>query len=190
MNIAVTGLFLSGKSTFSKILSKKLEYEYFDSDEYVHNLYKQEKIIKKIVDNFGNSIYKENKFQKKILSDLVFSSLENLRKLESIIIPEVKKEIIRLVKDTSRDLIFEVPLLYENALDSLMDFSILVMCSEVESLKRAHKRGYSKKDFFERIKYFMNDQQKLGKNPIIVKNEGSINNLNEQADQIITYITN
>ncbi len=85
-------------------------------------------------------------------------------------------------------MIFEVPLLYENALDSLMDFSILVMCNEAEALKRAHERGYTEKDFFERIKYFMSDQQKLGKKPIVVKNEGNIDNLKEQADQIITYI--
>lgn len=190
MNIGVTGKFLSGKSSFAKMLADETCFELFDSDAFVHLLYKKAKIKKIIVDNFGRSVYKGAELQKKVLSDLVFNSVENLLKLESIIHPYVEKEIRKKAGNPLKNTIFEIPLLYEKKLQHLMDLCILVMCNQEICIKRANKRGYSKKDYLERMHFQLDESHKLVMNPVIVINEGGLDDLKRQALRTASIIKN
>lgn len=181
MNIGVTGNFLSGKSSFAKMLSEETGFELFDSDAFVRSLYTKLKIKKIIVDNFGQSVYKGKELQKKVLSDLVFNSADNLLKLESIIHPYVEKEIRKKAGNPSKNTVFEIPLLYEKKLQELMDLCILVVCRPEICIKRAEKRGYSEKNYLERVSCQLDESHKRAMNPLVVTNEGGLNDLKQQV---------
>lgn len=183
MNIGITGRFLSGKSTFAGLITDYLGYSLFSCDEYIRSLYKKDEIKKIIVDSFGNEIYKGSVFQSKVLSERVFQSGEELKKLESIIHPRVEAEINR-IKQNQGNTVFEIPLLYETNLQSLMDICILVMCPSNIAIQRAAERGYGKSDFEIRNKYFMQDEIKIRNKPWIVNNDGTLDNLKLEVVKI------
>lgn len=190
MNIGVTGNFLSGKSSLSKILASYLGYFYFDSDKYISDLYKNNEIRKKIIDNFGDNIYIKDNIQKSVLSEIVFNSGKLLRKLESIVHPLVEAEVQRLIKDSLKGNVFEIPLLYEKNFHKYMDLSILVLSDKNECINRAEKRGFTKDDYLKRTVFFMSKKEKLKFNPLIVENNGDFQSLDKKTKIISEMIKN
>lgn len=74
MIIYVTGKSGSGKSTFSKLLAKELNYKYIDVDAIGHRVYEYPEIMEEAHQLFGNAIYDEfGKFDRKKLGQIVFS---------------------------------------------------------------------------------------------------------------------
>ena len=76
MNIVlVTGKSGSGKSTFAKMLSKKMNCEYIDVDSIGHELYEDDKVIERLVDLFGKKIFDtDGKFDRKKLGEVIFAN--------------------------------------------------------------------------------------------------------------------
>jgi len=182
MNIGVTGCFLSGKTTLSRLLAEKLGFRLFSCDDFVQKLYRKKAVRKKVLDIFGKGCYKGHVLQKELLSQLVFQSPKLLRKLESIIHPLVEAEIIRQSQTTnhSQCTVFEIPLLYEKGLNRLMDVCILVWSDKKNCLWRAKLRGFTKKDYEMRTQFQWNASRKkrlrLCKrwNPWIIANQGDL----------------
>ncbi len=92
--IGITGSIASGKTTASKILSLK-RGPLFSADAVVKELYKkrffQNLVSKKI--NISSTVNIKKNLKKKILNDK-----SNISKLEKIIHPIVRKEMVRFIK--------------------------------------------------------------------------------------------
>lgn len=116
--ISVIGGISSGKTLICKFL-RKWGFYIFNADAEVHNLLKQDgAAFKKIIQLFPDS-YVDGKIDKKLLSDVVFFDPSALHKLESVIHPEVqaKRQLLinQTLKNNSRSIVCEVPLLLESA---------------------------------------------------------------------------
>ena len=87
--IGITGSLASGKTTASKILSKKAG-PLFSADNVVKKIYQKLKVQKKIIKilNIKRKTNFKNEVKKKI-----FESKNNLKKLEKIIHPIVRREM-------------------------------------------------------------------------------------------------
>ena len=73
--IYVTGLSGSGKSTFAKMLADKLNYNYVSGDEIAHKLYKNQIVLDKVKELFGNEVFDENgTFNRKKLGKIFFEN--------------------------------------------------------------------------------------------------------------------
>ena len=112
--IGITGSIASGKTTASQIISRR-RGALFSADKVVRNLYKKnsfKKIISKKL-GFDFNLRFKNELKKKILE-----KNENIKKLEKLIHPIVRKEMFIFLKKNKhkRILFFEVPLLIENKL--------------------------------------------------------------------------
>ena len=141
--IGITGSIASGKTTVAHLMSNK-KYPLFSADEIVSNLYKKKNFIKILVKKFKLSHNKKIKDQIK----LILSKNEtNLYKLESIIHPFVKKEMIIFLKRKSKLLFLEIPLLIESKLNKYFDKLIFVEANKKLRLKRHLKRKGDKKTF-------------------------------------------
>ena len=87
IKVGITGSLASGKTTASKILSFK-RGPLFSADKAVKDLYKNKIFKLQISKKFG---IQNNNQLKKTLKKLIFKNITNLKKLEKIVHPLVRK---------------------------------------------------------------------------------------------------
>ena len=137
--IAVTGGIGSGKSTVLKILSD-FGYPVFSCDEVYKEVILDPVYIKKIYKNFPNCV-ENNIIDKKKLAKEVFSNSEKRARLNSIAHPMIIELLLSKMKATPNDIAFaEVPLLFEENLESLFDGVIVVLRKESDRIESICKR--------------------------------------------------
>ena len=153
IKIGITGSIASGKTTVSKIISKK-RGPLFVADEIVKKIYKKRKFInsvKKSLKILQRSNIKEN-IKKMILMDR-----KNLKKLERILHPSVREEMHYFLKknQNKRYVFLEIPLLIESKLTKYFDLILFV-----KSKRELRKKRYLKKTGNLAMFNFLNKQQK------------------------------
>ena len=89
IKIGITGSVSSGKSTFSKYLSKN-KHQIFSADKAVKDLYKNKKFTKKLSVYFN---LKNDRNIKGNIKKIIKSDSGKIRLLESLIHPEVRKKM-------------------------------------------------------------------------------------------------
>jgi|TARA_B110000967_G_C18808483_1_gene522312 dephospho-CoA kinase len=182
MKIGVTGSLASGKSTVTKILAKK-KYPIFNADLEVKNLYTNKTFIKKLGKKLRISSKKS--FKKTIL-DMVANKKINLKDLEKIIHPIVRKKMrsFAIKNQKKKHILFEIPLLVESRLERFFDLIILVGASKKTRLKRyIHKKGNKKMFLFLNKRQIKNSKKIKYANYVIVNNK-SLNHLKSQLSRI------
>jgi dephospho-CoA kinase len=93
MLVCVTGEVGSGKTEVIKII-KRHNYHTFVMDDYVHQIYKKNKIGYQLIKkHFGSQYVNSEKVNRKKLGKFVFSNLDNLKKLNRIMIPIIQAKI-------------------------------------------------------------------------------------------------
>ena len=160
IKIGITGSLSSGKTTVSKMISRK-KYPLFSADQSVLNLYRNINFKKKIKKTFN---LKNSKNLKKKIKNLIKEDKKKLRKLELIIHPLVRKEMKDVMRKKNVKIsIFEIPLLIESKLKKYFDIVIFVAAKKNIRLKRYLKKGGNKKIFtiLEKRQYNQNKKIKL-----------------------------
>ena len=141
--IGITGSIASGKSTVAELIAEK-KYPLFNADKVVLNLYKNNKFITLLSKKFRLSSKKKIKNQIRLI---IKKNKKNLKILERIIHPLVRKEMNNFLKIKKKFLILEIPLLIENKLSRYFDKVIFVDAKKKIRLKRYLKRNNDKKTF-------------------------------------------
>ncbi len=133
--IAVTGGLASGKSTVCRIL-KSCGACVVDSDKIVHQLLSSDTALtQQVIDLLGTEIVVGNQIDRKQIAKIVFSNPQKLKKLEALLHPAVKREIVKqyeAVKNNAAYKLFvaEVPLLYEAKMEDFFDTVIAVIADK------------------------------------------------------------
>ena len=154
--IGITGSIGMGKTTVSNML-RILKIPVFDSDKKVKEiLEKNSYIIDKISKIWPEAIslnQKQKKVNKKILSNKIFESKKERKKLERIIHPIVKEERKSFLKKFEKYFIvgLDIPLLYETGMDKGCDYIFLVHTSKKIQKKRVLMRQNMTDEKFELI---------------------------------------
>ena len=162
--IAITGNIGSGKTTISNILLKA-GYKVFQCDKEISNLYLDKDIKNKIKGTFENKVknlfFKNGRINKIALSDYVFSSSMQLRRLEKIIYYylEITKKDFLAKNKKKKLLFFDVPLLFEKKLEDEYDFIIYLVLNEENQKKRVLKRKNMNE---EKLKKILKNQKGFG----------------------------
>ena len=129
--IGITGSIGMGKTTVSNML-RALKIPVFDSDRAVKEiLEKNYDIIEKISKIWPETVstnQKQKKINKNVLSNKIFKSKNERKKLERIIHPLVKKKRTSFLKKSEKSFIvgLDIPLLYETGMDKECDYIFLV----------------------------------------------------------------
>jgi dephospho-CoA kinase len=154
--IAITGNIGSGKTTISNILLKA-GYKVFQCDKEISNLYLVKNLKNEIKNTFENKVknlfFKNGRINKIALSDYVFSSSMQLRRLEKIIYYylEISKKDF-LEKNKKKNLLFfDIPLLFEKKLEDEYDFIIYLFLNKENQKKRVLKRKNMSEDKLKKI---------------------------------------
>lgn len=137
MKIIITGNIGCGKSTVTQFAHQILpNYEVFDIDESVRNLYRDADIKLELIQAFGTSSKTE-------ISDIVFFDDEAKNTLYKIMNPP----LVRLLEQyqTKPNVIFDIPLYFECFSSMFCDsrdvYVICVTCTEEQQLERIKSRG-------------------------------------------------
>ena len=114
IKIGITGSISSGKTTASKILSRK-RGPLFSADKEVKKLYRNKNIQRLLVKKFN---IKRRSNVKVLLRKIILKNKASIKKLEKIIHPLVRKEMRNFSKNNKKEktLFYEIPLLVENKL--------------------------------------------------------------------------
>ena len=139
IKIGITGSLASGKTTASKILSSG-RGPLFSADKTVKELYKNKHFKFLVSRRFKIKI---NNQLKKSLKMMILKNRDNLKKLEKIIHPLVRKKMKNFtLKNKNKKLLFyEIPLLIESKL--MKHFNVIVFVKAKKELRL--KRFLSKK---------------------------------------------
>ena len=171
--IGITGSIACGKSLVSNYLQEK-GYTIIDADKIGHMALENDEVKKQLVNKFGKSILKDNEVNRVTLGKLVFENNENLKELNNIIHPQIRKNISEQIQvHKNEKLVFvDVPLLFEAKFDDLVE-------------RLMNRNSLSKEEALQRIKSQIpvREKEKLG--DYVVDNSFTQENTYNQVDRIL-----
>ena len=124
IKVGITGSLASGKTTASKIISFR-RGPLFSADKAVKELYKNKHFKFLISTRFK---IKNNSKLKKSLKKLILKNKVNIKKLEKIIHPQVRKKMKNFTAQNKHEklLFYEIPLLIESKLMKYFNVIVLI----------------------------------------------------------------
>ena len=184
IKIGITGSLASGKTTASKILSSK-RGPLFSADKAVKELYKNKHFRSLVSKRFK---VKNNRKLKKSLKKLILKNKNNIKKLERIIHPLVRKKMKNFTsKNKNKKLLFyEIPLLIESKLMKNFNLVVFIKAKKQLRLKRFLSKSGDKKLFNLLNNKQMNDQDKVKFCDHVVVNDKNLNILKKNLLVIIS----
>ncbi len=195
MVIGVTGGIGSGKSLFSRKLSKLGVY-IINADKIARELIDKNKMLQmKIVDKFGSEVFdKEGNLQRRKLGQLVFANSQLLKQLNVIIhkslLNEINKRIDSILSKNSQSVIaVDMAIIFEIGSESMFDYIVTIDAPLNLRIKWLQKnRGWTKKEIMDRINSQMDVEKKIEKSDFIIKNYGSIKDMTSKASKFLRLI--
>ena len=183
IKIGITGSISSGKTTASQILSYK-RGSLFSADAVVNKLYKKIYFKKLLKRKFN--IKQRN--LKETLKKIMLQDSKQVKKLEKLIHPLVRKEMKKFSINNQRKKIvfYEIPLLIESNLIKYFDIIIFIKAKKKIRLNRFLDKGGEKKMFNLLNKRQFSDIKKAKFSDHIVVNEKNLNILKKNLSVIIS----
>ena len=187
MNIGITGSIACGKSTVSNYLKEK-GYTIIDADKLGHIALTSDEVKEKLKKSFGYIILENNEISREKLGKLVFGNDENLKILNSIVHPYIRKIILQLQENhrDERFVFLDIALLFEAGFEDLVEKIIVVHVDEKIQVARLMSRNaLSKEQAMFRIESQMSSKDKSILGNYVIDNGGTKEETYKQIDLII-----
>ncbi|MDH6604142.1 dephospho-CoA kinase [Bacilli bacterium PM5-9] len=184
--VGITGNIACGKSSVVSYLTK-LGYQIIDTDVITQNIYDNSSFFKtKLEELFGYSVIENGAINKKEVSRIVFNDKNMLNKLNELIHPLIKEEVIHQLASCNGLVFLDVPLLFEANFDDLVDYIVVVKLDKDKQLERLIKRNnLSKSEALLRINAQMKQELKIEKADYVLDNNFSLQELYQQVDNLL-----
>ncbi|TLD81425.1 dephospho-CoA kinase [Helicobacter sp. MIT 11-5569] len=181
--IALSGGIGSGKSTVASLL-KLYGYQVICADSIAHKILDEN--TDAVIAVFGERILDTNvKINRKKLGEIVFNDTTLRKKLEDILHPKIKQEILRLAKQEEEKGIpyfVDIPLFFEKN-NYPIAHSLLIATTQELQISRLQKRnGFSKEEALQRINAQMPLEQKRAKASYVIDNCESLESLQQKLE--------
>ncbi|KPU82050.1 dephospho-CoA kinase [Psychromonas sp. PRT-SC03] len=139
--IGLTGGIGSGKSTLSKLFLAHY-VEIIDADAVARLVVKKDQpVLTEIAAYFGPEILINGQLNRSLLRQIIFADKQKKTYLNHLLHPLIHTEILRQLHHAQSDyVILEAPLLFENNLDALCDYCVVVDADKKTQLQRVCSR--------------------------------------------------
>lgn len=192
--VGLTGGIATGKSTVLARLAKKHRYVVVDADLIAKEVVLPGRVAyHNIVDTFKdvpNLVNPDKSLNRAVLGQAVFGNKENLRKLNLIVHPAVRREIFRQVAVAyikfNKLVILDVPLLFEAGLDKMCGLTVTVSSSPEKQLERLLLRNpeLSTEDAQKRINSQMGLEERNYRADLVIDNSEDLESFHHAIDCI------
>lgn len=184
MVVGLTGGIGSGKSLVSQYFSE-LGVPIIDADVIVHQLMQPGRVeFDALVQCFGQEILDASgNIDRRAMRKRVFQDLAQLKKLEAIIHPAVRKEISQQIQKLSADYcIVSIPLLLEKDYKNSVDRVLVIDVAESVQIERVKQRDGSTEDQVRNImKKQISRNERLAAADDVINNENSAQELQKKV---------
>ena len=184
MIIGITGGIGSGKSVIAKQLRQK-GYAVYDTDSEAKRLIVEDATVREqMTALFGEEVYQDGVYQTSFVAQQVFADKSLLAKLNAIVHPAVKADIISKFRSLGviseplnsdpRDIFFiECAILYQAGIDQLCDKVVAVTAPEDIRLERVITRDHSDIDKVRARMRAQEAEKDLQRADIVINNDGT-----------------
>ena len=177
--IGLTGGIASGKTTIMNFLKKK-KFAVHDSDSVVKKIYSkpEPKFLSYLKKTNLKNFIKGNKIDKKTIREEIFTNTEKRKLLEKYLHAKVKKSrdiFLKKNRQKKTQIVFlDIPLLFENKLEKICNYTILFYASlKIRKQRAIRRRGMQKRILVKIIKSQLSDKIKKKKADYIINTSAS-----------------
>ncbi|MCM3062168.1 dephospho-CoA kinase [Bacillus altitudinis] len=189
--IGLTGGIASGKSTVSQMIKEK-GIRVVDADIIAKEaVSKGSAALHQIVQTFGEEVLLPNgELNRQQLGAIIFSDEEKRKKLNAIVHPEVRKEMLKQrdegVSNNETFVVLDIPLLFESKLEGLVDRIIVVYTTPELQLSRLMNRNdLSEEEALNRIHSQQPLEEKCQKADRVIENTKDLAFIRKQLENIL-----
>lgn len=190
MIVGVLGGIGAGKSTVVRMLVD-LGAEAVDADQVAHQVLETSRVREALKQRLGSGVFQaDGRVDRKEVARRVFSRPDELRELEGLIHPEVRRIIeesvegFRKSRGKSDVLVLDVPLLAESPLKRHCDSILYIEAGPEVRRQRVENRGWTSGELERREKFQKSSEEKRSVADCVVDNSGT---LEETRRQVTAY---
>ncbi|TYO94502.1 dephospho-CoA kinase [Desulfallas thermosapovorans] len=189
--VGLTGNIGSGKSSVARFL-KEMGARVIDTDQVARDVVAPgTPALNQIIKHFGTGILNaDGTLDRPKMARIVFNDPEALKRLNSIVHPAIRAEILKDIADykTKRDaplLVIEAPLLIETGMNNIVDQVWLVTVDAKTQIQRVMKRdNATAEQVTRRLAAQMPQEDKLPYAHRVIDNSGTPGETLQQLQQI------
>ncbi|KAF5440788.1 dephospho-CoA kinase [Pediococcus sp. EKM202D] len=186
--VGLTGGIAMGKTTISQFLKSKA-IPVVDADQIAHEILTVDEVKVKLMDTFGESILDKNQnIDRRKLGPIVFNDQRQLEKLNIIVQPYIRTEIVRQLDtfSASKVVVLDAPVLFEQGYEKMVDYLMVIKTSAQIQVERLMQRdSLNEIDAQKRIQAQMPIEEKVKKADIVVDTSGTIE---ETRSQVVKWL--
>ncbi len=171
--VGLTGGIGSGKTTVAKLF-ESLGIPVYIADVEAKHLMNTSKVIKrKLIKLFGEKAYMGNQLNRPFVASKIFNDASLLAQMNAIVHPKVAMDFNRwLKKQTSKYVIKEAAIIFEQQKQSEYDYVITVTASMEHKIARLLKRdNTTEKKIMDVMKNQLSDEEKIKKSDFVIVND-------------------
>ncbi|WP_432749169.1 dephospho-CoA kinase [Pediococcus pentosaceus] len=186
--VGLTGGIAMGKTTISQFLKSKV-IPVVDADQIAHEILTVDEVKVKLMDTFGESILDKNQnIDRRKLGPIVFNDQRQLEKLNIIVQPYIRTEIVRQLDNfsASKVVVLDAPVLFEQGYEKMVDYLMVIKTSAQIQVERLMQRdSLNEIDAQKRIQAQMPIEEKVKKADIVIDTSGTIE---ETRSQVVKWL--
>lgn len=186
--VGLTGGIAMGKTTISQFLKSKA-IPVVDADQIAHEILTVDEVKVKLMDTFGESILDKNQnIDRRKLGPIVFNDQRQLEKLNIIVQPYIRTEMVRQLDtfSASKVVVLDAPVLFEQGYEKMVDYLMVIKTSAQIQVERLMQRdSLNEIDAQKRIQAQMPIEEKVKKADIVIDTSGTIE---ETRSQVVKWL--
>ncbi len=173
--IGITGGIGSGKSYIAQAL-RTAGYPVYDCDQEAKRIINHNPAVRSQIEYlFGSEVYTNDTYNSQAVAAQVFQQPELLQKLNAIVHPAVRFDILEWAKKQDTPYAFvESAILFESGFDALCQAIIAITAPEEVRIQRAIERDHSTREqILRRIRNQMPEAERNARASLVLYNDGA-----------------